>query len=98
MSKKGKKALFPRLAVFFFPKILRNILFFFPGKVYTALTHSISKAGKKKTGPEKKQLFHSFTQFLPKSPEKQTFAGKKEYGTFGLKSFFSGFKGVIFGH
>ena len=55
--------------LFFFPKIWIKILFFFfPGKVHTPLTHSISEGGKKKTAPEKKKHnFYSLTRFFTKS-------------------------------
>ena len=46
------------LEVFFIfsRKILKTVCFFFPGKVYTSLTHSFSKSGKK-TAREKKTQF-----------------------------------------
>ena len=58
------------LEVFFIfsRKILKTVCFFFPGKVYTSLTHSFSKGGKKNSA--EKKHFHSLTRFLPKSGKK----------------------------
>ena len=44
----AKKAVFQILEVFFFFEKNLKILYFFPGKVYTSLTHSFSE-GEKKT-------------------------------------------------
>ena len=52
-------------------------VFFFPGKVYTSLTHSISKA-EKKTGPEKKNSFFTHSlDFCRKVRKNKLFRGKK---------------------
>ena len=79
-SKKGKKSIFPRLAVFFFfPNNLEKYsVFFYRESLHS--THSLTrfqKPEKENRAGKKKQLFHSLIQFLPKSPEKQTFPGKK---------------------
>ena len=67
---------FCTFAVFFFSN--KNVYFFFPGKVYNPLTHSISGAGKKKQGRKKKNTFltHSL-DFFPKVSIFKLFLGKK---------------------
>ena len=81
--KKGKKlvlfAVFQFLEVFFFSRIVFFLLlfFFFPGKVYTSLTHSISKPGKKKTGQKKKTPFSLTHSIFAKKWSKTNFSGKK---------------------
>ena len=57
---------------------------FFPGKVYTSLTHSFSEGGKKKTALEKKTPFSLTHSILAEKWSKMNFSGEiKKYGTFG---------------
>ena len=91
-SKKAKKTVLHIFEVFFFfsQKIFFLLLFFFfPGKVYTSLTHSISKPGKKKNRPEKKNtIFTHSLDICQKVVKNKLFRGKKKYGTFGWGSGF----------
>ena len=55
-SKTVKNGTFCRISFFFVVFFFRpKVVFFFPGKVYPSLTHSISEGGKKKTASEKKK-------------------------------------------
>ena len=83
-SKTGKKTVFQILEVFFFPKKSENISFFFPGKVYTSLTHSFSEGGKKKQHWKKKTQFSLTHSTFAEKRSKTIFSGEiKKYDTFG---------------
>ena len=59
-----------------------HILFFFPGKVYTSLTHSISKAGEKKQPRKKKKTIFTHSHNFFKKVTKIKLFREKKYGTF----------------
>ena len=83
-SKTVKNGTFCRISffsLFFFPA--KSCFFFFPGKVYPSLTHSISEGGKKKTASEKKTPFLLTHSKNHKKVQILIFSGqKKQYGTF----------------
>ena len=85
-QKQAKKQFFKFWRCFFFPKkIWKHFVFFFPGKVYTSLTHSFSEGGKKKKQHWKKKTPFSLTHsILAEKWSKMNFSGEiKKYGTFG---------------
>ena len=83
-SKEGKLCSFSSICgifvvLFFFPKFFCNLLFFFfPGKVYSSLTHSISKAGKKKQPRKKKTPFLLTHTIFSKKWPKSNFSREKK--------------------
>ena len=88
-SKTVKNGTFCRISVFFvvffFPKKLDKILFFFPGKVHTSLTHSISEGGKKKNSAGKKKTAFLLTHsFFHEKFQILNFSAEKKNGTFAL--------------
>ena len=75
----------------FFQKNPENSLFFFPGKVYTSLTHSFSKGGKIKKQHRKKitgktQFSHTHSIFAKKWTKINFSREIKKYDTFGSAS------------
>ena len=80
------------LEVFFIfsRKILKTVCFFFPGKVYTSLTHSFSKGGKKKKQHGKKKTPFLLTHSIfAKKWTKINFSREiKKYDTFASGSLF----------
>ena len=69
--------------VFFFPKNLDKILFFFPRKS-SHVTHSLDFRGRKKKQPRKKTEFLLTHSIFPKKVQISIFSGEiKKYGTFG---------------
>ena len=67
-------------SLFFFPA---KSCFFFPGKVYPSLTHSISEGGKKKASEKKNTIFTHSLEKPPKGANFNLFRVKKKYDTFG---------------
>ena len=65
-----------------FPMFCFPAIFFFPGKVYPPLTHSISEGGKKK-GVEKKNSIFTHSPEKPRKGANFKLLRGKKYGTFG---------------
>ena len=85
-SKKEKKTLFWTLKVFFFfQKKSENISFYFPGIVYTSLTHTFQRAGKNKQHWIKNTIFTHSLDFSQKVEKNELFRGNKKYDTYVLR-------------
>ena len=83
-KKKPKNGIFCRFSVFrlFFSFYGQKLFFFFPGKVYLPLTHSISEGGKKNSVGKKNRIFTHSLEKPQKGANFKLFQGKKKYGTF----------------